>query len=365
MERGNFVDHIRIFTHSGKGGAGSSHFARTKFNPQAGPDGGNGGRGGHIILRGSHQLWTLLHMRYFKNVIAKDGTNGSKNKCTGADGPDIYLDVPLGTIAYDEETGDIEAEILEEGQELIWQPGGRGGLGNYNFATPTNQAPEYAQPGEQGREGWKVLELKILADVGLVGFPNAGKSTLLSVVSAAKPKIANYAFTTLVPQLGIVPYRDNLSFAMADLPGIIEGAAEGKGLGHRFLRHIERNAVLLFVIPADSEDHAREFEVLLSELEQYNPELLDKEIIIAISKCEMLDEELRDEIAKTLPEEIPHIFISSLSSQGIVELKDMLWAALITERDGSKERFVRAEEDEEDDSDEDDIDDEETEDEEA
>lgn len=328
MERGNFVDHIRIFCHSGNGGAGSSHFARTKFNPQAGPDGGNGGRGGHIILRGNSQMWTLLHMRYFKNVLVKDGENGSKNKCSGHDGADIILEVPLGTIAYDEETGETEAEILEHGEEIIWLPGGRGGLGNYNFATATKQAPEYSQPGEPGIEGWKRLELKILADVGLVGFPNAGKSTLLSVVSAAKPKIANYAFTTLVPHLGIVPYRDNKSFCMADLPGIIEGAAEGKGLGHRFLRHIERNAVLLFLIPADSPDHAREFEILLNELEQYNPELLDKDIIIAISKSDMLDEELKQAIAATLPAGVPHLFISSLSNLGITELKDVLWASL-------------------------------------
>lgn len=328
MDKGNFVDHIRIFAHSGKGGAGSAHFARTKFNPQAGPDGGNGGRGGHIILRGNAQLWTLLHMRYYKNVIAKDGVNGSKNKCTGHDGEDVILEVPLGTIAIDEESQEIEAEILEDGQEVIWLPGGRGGLGNYNFATSTNQAPEYAQPGEQGQEGWKALELKILADVGLVGFPNAGKSTLLSVVSAAKPKIANYAFTTLVPQLGIVSYKDNRSFCMADLPGIIEGAAEGKGLGHRFLRHIERNAVLLFMIPADSADHAREFEVLMNELEEYNPELLDKQIILAISKCEMLDDELKEEITRTLPTDVPHYFISSLANQGIDKLKDALWIAL-------------------------------------
>lgn len=328
MERGNFVDHIRIFCHSGKGGAGSAHFARTKFNPMAGPDGGDGGRGGHIILKGNSQLWTLLHMRYFKNVKAKDGENGSKNNCTGHDGVDIILEVPLGTIAYDEETGETEAEILHDGQEIIWLRGGRGGLGNSNFATATNQAPEYAQPGEMGLEGWKALELKILADVGLVGFPNAGKSTLLSVVSAAKPKIANYAFTTLVPQLGIVPYRDNRSFCMADLPGIIEGAAEGKGLGHRFLRHIERNSVLLFLIPADSADHAREFEILLNELEQYNPDLLHKRIIIAISKSDMLDDELKQEIAKTLPKDLPVLFISSLANQGISELKDELWKAL-------------------------------------
>lgn len=333
MERSNFVDQIRIFCHSGKGGAGSSHFARTKYNPKAGPDGGNGGRGGHIVLRGNAQLWTLLHMRYYKNVIAKDGENGSKNKCTGADGADIILEVPLGTVAIDEESGEQEAEILEDGQEVIWLAGGRGGLGNYNFATSTNQAPEYAQPGEMGVEGWKYLELKILADVGLVGFPNAGKSTLLSVVSAAKPKIANYAFTTLVPQLGIVSYKDDLSFCMADLPGIIEGAAEGKGLGHRFLRHIERNPVLLFLIPADSADHAREFEILISELEQYSPELLDKEMLIAVSKSDMLDDELKHAIKSTLPDDLPVVFISSLTNQGISELKDELWQAINRTKD--------------------------------
>lgn len=328
MEKGNFVDYIRIFCRSGKGGAGSMHFARTKFNPQAGPDGGDGGRGGHIILKGNAQLWTLLHLRYHKNVLAENGENGSKNNSTGKNGKDIIIEVPLGTIAKDEETGEIEAEILEEGQEVVWVPGGRGGLGNSNFATPTNQAPEHAQPGEPGIEGWKYLELKILADVGLVGFPNAGKSTLLSVLSAARPKIANYAFTTLTPQLGIVPYRDNRSFCMADLPGIIEGAAEGKGLGHRFLRHIERNAVLLFMIPADSEDHANEFKILLNELEQYNPELLHKRMLIAISKSDMLDDELKEEISKTLPKQIPHYFISSAANLGITELKDALWDAL-------------------------------------
>ncbi len=294
----------------------------------AGPDGGNGGRGGHIILRGNAQLWTLLHMRYYKNVLAKDGVNGMKNNSTGHDGADIILEVPLGTVARDEETGEEEVEILEDGQEVIWIKGGRGGLGNANFATATNQTPEYAQPGEMGSEGWKVLELKILADVGLVGFPNAGKSTLLSVVSAAKPKIANYAFTTLTPQLGIVSYRDNRSFCMADLPGIIEGAAEGKGLGHRFLRHIERNSVLLFLVPADSNDHAKEFDILLNELEQYNPELLHKKIILAISKSDMLDDELKQAIAETLPKNVPHLFISAAANQGIVELKDMLWNAL-------------------------------------
>lgn len=328
MEKGNFVDYIRIFTRSGKGGAGSAHFARTKYNPQAGPDGGEGGRGGHIILRGNAQLWTLLHLRYHKNVLAENGQNGSKNNMTGRDGKDIIIEVPPGTIARDEETGEIEAEVLEDGQEVIWLPGGRGGLGNSRFATATNQAPDYAQPGEEGVEGWKYLELKILADVGLVGFPNAGKSTLLSVVSAAKPKIADYAFTTLIPQLGMVAWRDDKSFCMADLPGIIEGAAEGKGLGHRFLRHIERNPVLLFVIPADSDDHAKEFQVLLSELERYNPELLHKKILIAVSKSDMLDEELKKEISSILPQNVPHLFFSAVTSQGVTELKDMLWYAL-------------------------------------
>lgn len=328
MEKGNFVDYIRIFCRSGKGGAGSAHFARTKFNPNAGPDGGDGGRGGHIILRGNKQLWTLLHLRYHKNVLAENGEGGSKDNCSGRQGEDIILEVPLGTVAIDEETHEIEAEILEDGQEVVWVPGGRGGMGNTNFKSATNQAPEYAQPGEMGHEGWKVLELKILADVGLVGFPNAGKSTLLSVVSAAKPKIANYAFTTLVPQLGIVQYKDNKSFCIADLPGIIEGAAEGKGLGHRFLRHIERNSVLLFLIPADSADHAKEFKILLNELEEYNPELLDKQIIIAISKSDMLDEELKEAIAETLPQDVPHLFISAVTNQGISALKDILWKAL-------------------------------------
>lgn len=328
MERTNFVDQIRIFCHSGHGGAGSKHFMRNKLTAMGGPDGGNGGRGAHIILRGNSNLWTLLHLRYFKNVLAEDGESGSKNNSTGRDGKDIIIEVPLGTIARDEETGKIEAEILEDGQEIIWLKGGRGGLGNSNFATPTNQAPEHAQPGEPGVEGWKILELKVLADVGLVGFPNAGKSTLLSVITAAKPKIADYAFTTLIPQLGMVAYRDDKSFCIADLPGIIEGAAEGKGLGHRFLRHIERNSVLLFLIPADSNDHKKEFDILVNELEEYNPELLDKKFIIAISKSDMLDTELKDAIEKELPKNIPHIFISSVAQQGLVELKDMLWKAL-------------------------------------
>lgn len=329
-ERNNFIDYIRIFCKSGHGGAGSRHFMRTKFNPMAGPDGGDGGRGGHIILRGNKQLWTLLHLRYYKNVIAENGENGSKNNSTGKQGEDIYIEVPLGTVARDEETGEIEAEIMEDGQEIIWLKGGRGGLGNSNFATPTNQAPDYAQPGEEGIEGWKTLELKVLADVGLVGFPNAGKSTLLSVITAAKPKIADYAFTTLIPQLGMVEYRDGKSFCIADLPGIIEGAAEGKGLGYRFLRHIERNSILLFLIPADSADHKKEFEILKNELEQYNPEMLQKDFVIAISKADMLDDELKEAIKNELPQSVPHIFISSITNQGLQELKDLLWKTLNT-----------------------------------
>lgn len=333
MEKSNFVDQIRIFCRSGHGGAGSKHFMRTKYNPQAGPDGGDGGRGGHIILKGNKNLWTLLHLRYFKNVLAENGQSGSGNNCTGKTGKDITIEVPLGTIAFDEETGKKEAEIMEDGQEVIWIRGGRGGLGNANFATATNQAPEYAQPGEPGQEAWKVLELKVLADVGLVGFPNAGKSTLLSAVTAAKPKIADYAFTTIDPNLGMVAYRDNKSFCIADLPGIIEGAAAGKGLGHRFLRHIERNPVLLFLIPADSKGHRKEFDILVNELEQYNPELLHKEFIIAISKSDMLDDELKTAISKELPENIPHLFISSLTQKGLVELKDMLWQVLNKKND--------------------------------
>lgn len=328
MEKTNFIDYIRIFCKSGHGGAGSKHFMRTKYNAMAGPDGGDGGRGAHIILRGNKQLWTLLHLRYYKNVIAENGENGSKNNCTGKDGEDVIIEVPLGTVARNEETGEVEAEILEDGQEIIWLQGGRGGLGNQNFATPTNQVPEHAQPGEPGVEGWKTLELKVLADVGLVGFPNAGKSTLLSVITAAKPKIANYAFTTLTPQLGMVEYRNGRSFCIADLPGIIEGAAEGKGLGHRFLRHIERNAILLFLIPADSNDHKKEFDILFNELKQYNPEMLQKDFVIAISKSDMLDDELKEAISKELPSNIPHLFISSLTNKGLTELKDALWKTL-------------------------------------
>jgi GTP-binding protein len=327
-ERNNFIDYIRIFCRSGHGGAGARHLMRNKLTAKGGPDGGDGGRGGHIILKGNAQLWTLLHMRYFKNVLAENGEGGSKNNCTGHDGKDIILEVPLGTIAKDEETGNVEAEILYDGQEIIWLKGGRGGLGNSNFATPTNQVPDYAQPGEEGTEGYKYLELKVLADVGLVGFPNAGKSTLLSSITAATPKIANHAFTTLTPQLGMVEYRDSRSFCIADLPGIIEGAAEGKGLGHRFLRHIERNAILLFMIPADSDDHKKEFDILRNELEQYNPDMLQKDFIIAISKSDMLDDELKEAISKELPKNVPHVFISSVTNTGLSALKDLLWDTL-------------------------------------
>ena len=332
MEKSNFVDQIRIFCRSGHGGAGSKHFMRNKFTALGGPDGGDGGRGGHIILKGNKNLWTLLHLRYYKNVLAENGEGGSGNNKTGRFGKDIIIEVPLGTIVRDEETGKQEAEILEDGKEIIWIEGGKGGLGNSHFATPTNQAPEYAQPGLPGQEGWKVLELKVLADVGLVGFPNAGKSTLLSVITAAKPKIADYAFTTITPNLGMVEYRDGKSFCIADLPGIIEGAAEGRGLGHRFLRHIERNSVLLFLVPADSADHKKEFEILVNELEKYNPELLHKEFIIAISKSDMLDEELKTAISRELPADIPHLFISSVTNKGLVELKDLLWKTLNEER---------------------------------
>ncbi len=328
LEKSNFVDQIRVFCKSGHGGAGIKHFRRDKLTAYGGPDGGDGGHGGNIILRGNSNLWTLLHLRYHKNVVADDGERGSDNNRTGRDGKDVILEVPLGTIARDEETGEVELEVLHHDEKVIWIPGGKGGLGNTNFKTPTNQAPEHCQPGLPGIEGWKVLELKVLADVGLVGFPNAGKSTLLSVMTAARPKIASYAFTTLAPNLGIVAYRDAKSFCIADLPGIIEGAAEGKGLGHRFLRHIERNSILLFLLPADSKDHKKEFDILVKELEEYNPELLDKQFIIAISKSDMLDEELIKDIANELPKDIPHIFISSVANKNITELKDLLWNAL-------------------------------------
>jgi GTP-binding protein len=332
VEKNNFVDQIKIFCRTGHGGAGSKHFLRNKMTAFGGPDGGNGGRGAHIILKGNKNLWTLLHLRYYKNILAENGEGGSSNNKTGRDGKDIIIEVPLGTIALDEESGNKEAEILKDGEETIWLEGGKGGLGNTNFKTATNQAPEYAQPGLPRVEGWKILELKVLADVGLVGFPNAGKSTLLSAMTAAKPKIADYAFTTITPNLGIVEYRDGKSFCIADLPGIIEGAAEGKGLGHRFLRHIERNPVLLFVIPADSKDHKKEFEILVNELEKYNPELLHKQFVITISKSDLLDDELIAAIEKELPQDIPYIFISSVTNKNIRELKDLLWKVLNEEQ---------------------------------
>ena len=296
--------------------------------PKGGPDGGDGGRGGHIILRGNKQLWTLLHLKYKKHVIASDGKPGEGGRRSGADGDDVILEVPLGTVAKDAESQQQIAEITDEGQEVILTPGGRGGLGNDHFKTPTNQTPRYAQPGEPGKEEWVILELKVLADVGLVGFPNAGKSTLLSVVSAAKPEIANYPFTTLVPNLGVVKYRDFRSFVIADIPGLIEGAAEGKGLGHRFLRHIERNSILLFMIAADAHDIKGDFNILMNELKKYNPELLDKKRLLAITKCDLLDEELKEEIAKELPEGVDSVFISSVINEGIDELKDILWKAI-------------------------------------
>ncbi|GAB1374150.1 MAG: GTPase ObgE [Bacteroidales bacterium] len=328
MSNSNFVDYVRLFCASGNGGKGSMHLHREKFVAKGGPDGGNGGRGGHIILRGNSQYWTLIHLKYRKHIKAEHGGAGSGALCTGADGEDIILDVPLGTVAKVADTQEVLFEITEEGEEKIIVKGGRGGMGNAFFKTATNQTPRYSQPGEPGEENWFVLELKILADVGLVGFPNAGKSTLLSVVSAARPKIADYAFTTLEPNLGIVECRDHKSFVMADIPGIIEGAHEGRGLGLRFLRHIERNSMLLFMIPADSNDIKKEYKILLNELKQYNPELLDKERVLAISKSDMLDEELMKEIKRTLPRKIPHIFISSVTGKGIVQLKDMLWEML-------------------------------------
>jgi GTP-binding protein len=324
----NFIDYVKICCRSGRGGAGSHHFFRAKGLPNGGPDGGDGGRGGHIILEGDSQLWTLLHLQYQKHIIAGHGQGGGENLRTGAQGEDVILHVPLGTIARDAETGEKKVEITEHGQRVILTPGGRGGLGNDHFKSATNQAPQYAQPGEPGIEEWVVLELKLLADVGLVGFPNAGKSTLLSVVSAAKPKIADYAFTTLVPNLGVVAYRDYKSFVMADIPGIIEGAAEGRGLGTRFLKHIERNSILLFMIAADSDDIADEYQVLLSELEQFNPELLEKRRLLAITKSDLIDDELEAEMRETLPQDVPSVFISSLTNKNIQPLKDMIWKAL-------------------------------------
>ena len=327
MADSNFVDYVKIHCTSGNGGAGSVHLHRDRNTIKGGPDGGDGGRGGHIILKGNQNLWTLLEFKYKKHVKAGHGETGGASRSYGSDGKDLVLEVPLGTVIKDAETGEILFEIAHHNQTKILAKGGKGGRGNWHFKSPTNQTPRYAQPGIAGEEGWKILELKVLADVGLVGFPNAGKSTLLSVITAAKPKIADYAFTTLKPNLGIVAYRDSRSFIMADIPGIIEGAAEGKGLGHRFLRHIERNSTLLFLIPADADDVKKEYEILLTELRKYNAELLDKNRILAISKCDMLDEELKEELKKELPN-IHTVFISSIAQQGITELKDILWSNL-------------------------------------
>lgn len=328
MADSNFIDYVKILCRSGKGGAGSRHFYRAKYVPKGGPDGGDGGRGGHIILKGNKNMWTLLPLKYRRHIFAGNGQSGSGGRSFGKDGEDVVIDVPCGTVVYDAETGEFLCEVTNDGEEVKLLKGGRGGLGNWHFKSSTNRTPRYAQPGEPAIEKSIVLELKMLADVGLVGFPNAGKSTLLSAVSAARPKIADYPFTTMEPQLGIVSYRDNRSFVMADIPGIIEGASEGKGLGLRFLRHIERNAVLLFMIPADANDIAEEYKILLNELEQFNPQLVDKHRIIAISKSDMLDQELMDEIAKTLPTDVPHVFISAVTGQGISELKDVLWQAI-------------------------------------
>jgi GTP-binding protein len=327
MASDNFVDYVKIHCTSGNGGGGSTHYRREKYIPMGGPDGGDGGRGGHIILRGNTQLWTLLHLKYNKHSKAGHGSHGSGNFKTGAEGKDKYIEVPIGTIARDAETNEILFEITFDGEERILVPGGRGGKGNNHFKSSTNQSPQYSQPGEEGKEGWKILELKVLADVGLVGFPNAGKSTLLSVITDAKPEIGNYAFTTLRPNLGIVKYRDFRSFIMADIPGIIEGAHEGKGIGLRFLRHIERNSLLLFMVSCDSEDIKKEYDVLLNELGQFNPELLHKDRLLAITKSDMLDDELKEQMAKDLPD-IPYVFISSLASQGLDELKDLIWKKL-------------------------------------
>ena len=328
MADSNFIDYVKFCSRSGAGGAGSVHFRREKHVPKGGPDGGDGGRGGHIILRGSSQLWTLLHLKYKKHVIADPGKGGDGGRRTGADGRDVILEVPLGTVAKDAETGEKRFEITTHGQEIILTKGGRGGLGNDHFKTATNQAPHFAQPGEDGIEEWIILELKLLADVGLVGFPNAGKSTLLSAISAARPEIGDYPFTTLVPNLGVVGYRDDKSFVMADIPGIIEGAAEGKGLGIRFLRHIERNSILLFLIPADAKDINEQYRILLGELRKYNPELLDKKRLLAISKVDMLDDQLMKEMEREIPNDLPYVFISSVSQFNLEKLKDLIWQAI-------------------------------------
>ena len=330
-QESNFVDYVKIYCRSGKGGRGSAHMHRAKYMPKGGPDGGNGGRGGHVILRGNRNYWTLLHLRYDRHVHAEHGGNGSKDKSTGKQGADACIEVPLGTVAYNAETGEYLCDVTEHGQEVVLLKGGRGGLGNVNFCTPTNQAPRYAQPGEPMQEMTVILELKLLADVGLVGFPNAGKSTLVSSLSSAKPKIGNYPFTTLEPSLGIVSYRDNKSFVIADIPGIIEGASEGKGLGTRFLRHIERNTLLLFMVPGDTDDIKREYEILLNELANFNPELLDKGRVLAITKCDLLDDELMDMLKPSLPEGVPTVFISSVTGFGLQELKDKLWQEMNSE----------------------------------
>lgn len=328
MENENFIDYVKIWFHSGCGGDGSAHLARTAQTPKGGPDGGDGGRGGHIILRGNAQLWTLLHLKYTKHLTAEDGEAGGKNQRFGKNGRDVIVEVPLGTIVRNEETMEKEAEILEDKQEIIYMRGGRGGLGNTHFKSSVRQTPRFAQTGESGSEGWKILELQVLADVGLVGFPNAGKSTFISVVSNARPKIANYPFTTLKPNLGMVPYRDNYSFVVADIPGIIEGASEGKGLGLRFLRHIERNSVLMFIVPADSDDIIKEYRILLNELRQYNPELLDKQRLLAVSKCDLVPPDELDKLKKNLHADIPLLFMSAHAQFGIMEVKDELWRML-------------------------------------
>jgi Obg family GTPase CgtA len=332
MPQSNFIDYVKILCRSGKGGAGSRHFHRAKYVPKGGPDGGDGGRGGHIILRGNSHMWTLLPLKYNRHIFAGNGESGSAGRSFGKDGNDVIIDVPCGTVVYDAETGEFLCEVNYDGEEIKLLRGGRGGLGNWHFKSATNRTPRYAQLGEPAIEKTVVLELKMLADVGLVGFPNAGKSTLLSALSAAKPKIADYPFTTMEPQLGIVAYRNNRSFVMADIPGIIEGASEGKGLGLRFLRHIERNAVLLFMVPADADDITAAYHVLLNELQQFNPQLMDKERILAISKSDMLDDELIEEIEKTLPPDIPHVFISAVTGYGIDKLKDILWSAINDDR---------------------------------
>ena len=331
MAESNFVDYVKICCRSGKGGRGSMHMHRAKYVPNGGPDGGDGGRGGHVFLRGNHNYWTLLHLRYERHVFATHGGNGGKSGSTGADGEDRYIDVPCGTVVYNAETGEYICDVTEDGQIVMLLKGGRGGLGNKHFATSTNQAPRFAQPGEPMRELTIILELKLLADVGLVGFPNAGKSTLLSALSSARPKIAGYPFTTLEPSLGIVSYRDGQSFVMADIPGIIEGAAEGKGLGLRFLRHIERNSLLLFMVPGDTDDIRKEYEILLNEVKTFNPELLDKQRVLAITKTDLLDEELQQMLAEDLPDDLPHVFISAVANKGLKELKDILWLALNSE----------------------------------